>query len=275
MPAQPTTRPTPSPPSPGRPRSPTSPASTTPCISAGPATSVSARPSRPSPTTADTTAPGPPRSTPTPAPAATTTRTRCASSPAPGSASSTDAGRTTSPTTPPDTATPDGSNRSSVRREVDTEGVTRDPVALTTWSFVAAAVFWAIADPWSRFDAAVLAERVPVSLGSVELPLWVLVAWIVVLGAVVPFWLSIAGLRHLAPTAAGLVATVEPGFASIVAWLWVEQQLTGWQVAGGAGVLSGVVLAQTAPALPAPSPPPGAPAPPPSQPPPPPPPPPR
>ena len=49
-----------------------------------------------------------------------------------------------------------------------------------------------------------------------------LVAWIVVLGAMVPFWLSIAAPRHLPPTAAGLVATVEPVFASFVAWLWLE-----------------------------------------------------
>src|SRR3954453_4235244 len=124
--------------------------------------------------------------------------------------------------------------------------VTRDPVALTTWSFVAAAVFWAVAAPWWQFDAAVLTERVPVSLGSLELPLWVLVAWIVVLGAIVPFWLSIASLRHLAPTTAGLVATVEPVFASVIAWLWLEQVLTGWQVLGGAVVLVGILLAQTA-----------------------------
>jgi drug/metabolite transporter (DMT)-like permease len=124
--------------------------------------------------------------------------------------------------------------------------VTRDPVALTCWSFVAAALFWAAAAPWWQFDAEVLAERVPVSAGSLQLPLWLLVAWIVVLGAIVPFWLSISALRHLAPTAAGLVATVEPVFASIVAWLWLEQVLTGWQVAGGVVVLTGIVLAQTA-----------------------------
>jgi drug/metabolite transporter (DMT)-like permease len=138
--------------------------------------------------------------------------------------------------------------------------VTRDPVALTCWSFVAAAVFWAVAAPWWAFDAGVLAQPVPMSVGSVELPLWLLVVWIVVLGAVVPFWLSIAALRHLAPTAAGLVATVEPVFASIVAWLWVEQVLTGWQIAGGVVVLTGIVLAQTARAAPAPSPLPETPA---------------
>ena len=130
--------------------------------------------------------------------------------------------------------------------------VTRDPVALTCWSFVAAAVFWAGAAPWWEFDASVLGERVPISIGSVQLPLWVLVAWIVVLGAMVPFALSIAALRHLHPTAAGLVATVEPVFASIVAWLWVEQVLSGWQIAGGAVVLTGIVLAQTARATPVP-----------------------
>jgi drug/metabolite transporter (DMT)-like permease len=138
--------------------------------------------------------------------------------------------------------------------------VTRDPVALTCWSFVAAALFWAAAAPWWQFDASVLAERVPVSIGALELPLWVLVAWIVVLGAMVPFALSIAALRHLHPTAAGLVATVEPVFASIVAWLWLEQVLTGWQVAGGVVVLTGIVLAQTARSAPAPSPLPETPA---------------
>jgi drug/metabolite transporter (DMT)-like permease len=122
----------------------------------------------------------------------------------------------------------------------------RDPVALTAWSFVAAAVFWAIAAPWWRFDSGVLTKRVPVSIGSLEVPVAVLIGWIVVLGAVVPFWLSLAALRHLPPTTAGIVATVEPVLASIVAWLWVNQVLSAWQVAGGAVVLAGIVLAQTA-----------------------------
>jgi drug/metabolite transporter (DMT)-like permease len=138
--------------------------------------------------------------------------------------------------------------------------VTRDPVTLTCWSFVAAAVFWSVVAPWWEFDAGLLAEDVPISVGSVELPLGVLVGWIVVLGAIVPFWLSIAALSHLAPTTAGLVATVEPVFASIVAWLWLEQVLSGWQVAGGLVVLTGIVLAQTARATPVPTPLPETPA---------------
>ena len=56
--------------------------------------------------------------------------------------------------------------------------------------------------------------------------------------------------RAVAPRAdghAGLVATIEPVFASVVAWLWLEQVLTGWQVTGGLVVLTGIVLAQPAP----------------------------
>jgi drug/metabolite transporter (DMT)-like permease len=132
--------------------------------------------------------------------------------------------------------------------------VTRDPVTLTCWSFVAAAVFWAVAAPWWSFHPEVLGERVPISIGTAQLPLWLLVVWIVAMGGMLPFWLSIAALRHLPPTAAGLVATTEPVFASIVAWLWVEQVLTGWQVLGGVVVLTGIALAQTARTAPAPSP---------------------
>jgi drug/metabolite transporter (DMT)-like permease len=131
--------------------------------------------------------------------------------------------------------------------------VSRDPVTLTCWSFVAAAVFWSVVAPWWAFDPGVLGERVSLSIGALELPLGALVAWIVVFGAIVPFWLSIAALRHLPPTAAGLVATVEPVFASVVAWLWLEQLLTVWQVLGGAVVLTGIVLAQTARAAPVPT----------------------
>jgi drug/metabolite transporter (DMT)-like permease len=131
--------------------------------------------------------------------------------------------------------------------------VGRDPIALTTSSFVAAALFWAIAAPWWNFSPRVLAARVPVSLGNATVPLWVLVAWIVVLGAIVPFWLSIAALPHLSPTTAGLVATVEPVFASVIAWPWLGQVLAGWQIAGGVVVLVGIALAQTARATPVPT----------------------
>jgi drug/metabolite transporter (DMT)-like permease len=103
-----------------------------------------------------------------------------------------------------------------------------------------------VAAPWWRFDARILGRPVALPLDGLHAPLWVLVLWIAVLGALVPFWLSIAALPHLSPTTAGLVATVEPVFAAAVAWLALGQVLSGWQVAGGVVVLTGIALAQTA-----------------------------
>jgi drug/metabolite transporter (DMT)-like permease len=122
----------------------------------------------------------------------------------------------------------------------------RDPVTLTFWAFLAAALFWSVAAPWWQFDGAILGRSVAVPVDGLHLPLWALVLWIAVLGALVPFWLSIAALPHLSPTTAGLVATVEPVFAAAVAWLALGQVLSGWQVAGGVVVLTGIALAQTA-----------------------------
>jgi drug/metabolite transporter (DMT)-like permease len=137
----------------------------------------------------------------------------------------------------------------------------RDPVTLTCWGFLAAGLFWSVAAPWWTFDAGVLGRGVRLPLGGLHLPVWALVVWIVVLGAIVPFWLSIAALPHLSPTTAGLVATVEPVFAAAIAWPLLGQVLTGWQIGGGVVVLTGIALAQTArtptpppPLLPEPSP---------------------
>jgi drug/metabolite transporter (DMT)-like permease len=122
----------------------------------------------------------------------------------------------------------------------------RDPVTLTFWGFLFAGLFWTVAAPWWNFDASVLGRRVAAPVGGLPLPVWALVLWIVVLGAIVPFWLSLAALRHLTPTTAGLVATVEPVFAAGIAWPLLGQVLSGWQVAGGVVVLTGIALAQTA-----------------------------
>jgi drug/metabolite transporter (DMT)-like permease len=121
-----------------------------------------------------------------------------------------------------------------------------DPVTLTCWGFLAAGLFWSVVTPWWDFDAGILARPVAMPVGGIWLPVWALVLWIVVLGAIVPFSLSVAALRHLPPTTAGLVATLEPVFAAAIAWLALGQVLSDWQIAGGVVVLIGIGLAQTA-----------------------------
>lgn len=124
----------------------------------------------------------------------------------------------------------------------------RDPLALSFWIFAFAAAFWALAQPWWQFDPSVLGETTSLlgSLQGVSVPVWLGLAWVVVLGTLAPYAFAIASLRHLAPTTTVVVAMTEPVIAAAVAWLWLNEVLSGIQIAGGTIVLVGVLLVQAA-----------------------------
>jgi len=75
---------------------------------------------------------------------------------------------------------------------------------------------------------------------------WLLAATMVVLGTILPFALVLTGLRHLPATRVGVVGMLEPVLAAAVAWAWLGEALGAVQLVGGAVVLAGIVLAQTA-----------------------------
>jgi len=112
---------------------------------------------------------------------------------------------------------------------------TRDPVALTCWSFVAAAVFWAFAAPWWEFPFG--------ELGSLRNAL--LAAGLVVVGTLLPFICMVAALRHVPAPRAGVVATLEPVLAAVFAWVIHDEALAAVQVAGGMAVVAAVAWVQS------------------------------
>ena len=101
-------------------------------------------------------------------------------------------------------------------------------LTLSFWMFATASLFWAVAQPWWDFDLGVLGESVSLlgALEDVTVPLWLPVAWIIVLATLVPYALSVAALVHLSPTATGIVGMGEPVVAATVAWVWLGQSLT-------------------------------------------------
>ena len=124
----------------------------------------------------------------------------------------------------------------------------RDPLNLAFWMFAFAAVFWSILQPWWNFDPAVLTERTSLlgRLDAFDVPVWVALAWVVVLGTLAPYAFEVAALRHLPATTTGIIGMIEPVVAAAAAWLWLDQVLDGVQLAGGALVLLGVALVQLA-----------------------------
>ncbi|MGB8004530.1 MAG: EamA family transporter [Gaiellaceae bacterium] len=125
---------------------------------------------------------------------------------------------------------------------------TRDPISLSAWGFFFATLFWTVAAPWWNFPAARVGEDVSLlgNLASHHLPVWVLMLWVVVLGAIVPFGLIVGALRHISATRAGITAMLEPVVAIMVAWAWLGESLAPVQLSGAALTLVGIGLAQTA-----------------------------
>ena len=124
----------------------------------------------------------------------------------------------------------------------------RDPLSLLCYGFAFATLFWAIVQPWWSFPTATAARNVSLlgHVAGLHLPIWALISWVVVLGTIVPFFLIVGALRHLSATRVGIIAMLEPVLGTVVAYAWLDERLSAQQLVGGAVVLAGILLAQTA-----------------------------
>lgn len=122
------------------------------------------------------------------------------------------------------------------------------PLHVLTKAFVVAAIFWNVIQPVSNLWRTDLAasRQLGGALNSLQAPLWMLLAWMVLLGTVAPFLAELSALRHLSATEVTLIGMVEPVGASVLGWLWFSEALSFVQVSGVGLVLAGIVLAQTA-----------------------------
>lgn len=124
----------------------------------------------------------------------------------------------------------------------------RDPVSLVCYGFLLASVFWAVLQPLWTFPFERVDDTVSL-LGRLEdlsLPVWLLMAWMVVLGTAIPFALLAASLRHIPASRAAITAMFEPVAATVFAYAWLGEALTAAQLVGGIVVLAAISLAQTA-----------------------------
>ena len=125
---------------------------------------------------------------------------------------------------------------------------TRDPLTVLCFALLFAAIAWSVVQPWWTYPFAELMEETSLlgNLDHLSAPVWAFALWTIVLGTIVPFALTIGALRHLAATRVGITMTFEPVVATLVAWAWLGETLSVAQIAGGAVVLTGILLAQTA-----------------------------
>jgi drug/metabolite transporter (DMT)-like permease len=119
-------------------------------------------------------------------------------------------------------------------------GQSYDAFTTLTWGLGFATLFWVlVSPPWTfplgDFD----------SLGHAALALGV-----VVIGTLAPFLLNLSALRHLPAARVGVVATLEPVLATLVAWAVHDEALAGIQIVGGLLVVAAVAWVQSHPPSP-------------------------
>lgn len=112
---------------------------------------------------------------------------------------------------------------------------------------VGALVLTAVSHPWTmRWHT--LGHQA--ALGDREVPAVLLVGWIVLVSTVVAYLTGVTAVRSLSPQVAAVVGGMEAVIATVLAWILLAEHLGFWQVAGGALVVAGALVAQTASAKP-------------------------
>ena len=125
---------------------------------------------------------------------------------------------------------------------------TRTSLSLMTWGIGVAAIFWAIILPWWTFPFEYLTDSYSLSgnLSEYNAPGWVLLLWIVIIGTVIPYLLTVTGIRELSAGTSSVIGMIEPIFAGVIAWIILNEALSGVQLIGCAVVLLGIYLADKA-----------------------------
>ena len=110
-----------------------------------------------------------------------------------------------------------------------------DAFTTLAWGFGFASLFWLLISPPWMFPWGDFATADHLALG----------AGVVLVGTLVPFLLTVAALRHLPAARVGVVATLEPVLATVLAWVIHGEGLVGAQIAGGLLVVAAVGWVQT------------------------------
>ncbi|MEV5593852.1 EamA family transporter [Streptomyces sp. NPDC052496] len=119
-----------------------------------------------------------------------------------------------------------------------------DPLGVVAYGLlVGAAVLTVVARPW-EMDWPVLGGSA--YLDGTRVPAMALLGWLVLVATVLAYLTGVLSVRRLSPQVAGVVACLEAVMATVLAWVLLGEHLTAPQLVGGAVVLIGAFIAQSA-----------------------------
>ena len=125
---------------------------------------------------------------------------------------------------------------------------TRDIQSLTFFGFAFATLAWLIILPIWNFPFEVFGERINMQgiFDGFDTYGWVLIAWIIIFGTIVPYLLVITGIKTLSASTSSVIGMVEPVLVGILAWWWLREAWLPLQIFGGVLVMIGIYVADRA-----------------------------
>jgi drug/metabolite transporter (DMT)-like permease len=76
--------------------------------------------------------------------------------------------------------------------------------------------------------------------------IWAVMGLLGLIGTLLPHGLFVMALRTIRPSSAGIVATAEPVFAGVIAFLAFGDRLQALQLGGAAIIIAGIIIVQSA-----------------------------
>jgi drug/metabolite transporter (DMT)-like permease len=113
-------------------------------------------------------------------------------------------------------------------------------------SMIFAAVVWLVVPVVHDVPTDLIRSDVPFGTTGYEVPLLLLIGYVVIGGTILPYACLVGGVARIGPVAAGVTGMVEPIVAIVLSWVLLGQDLTPVQVAGIAIVLTCVVASERA-----------------------------
>lgn len=123
-----------------------------------------------------------------------------------------------------------------------------DPLRVILWSFGVATIALNLVTPITGFDAGPLDRHVSLlgGLADTDVPLWLVLGWVVVLGTLVPFFAELWALSFVRATTVTVIALLEPIGVSALGWAWFHESLGPVAIIGCLAVVAGILIAQSA-----------------------------
>lgn len=128
------------------------------------------------------------------------------------------------------------------------QGTKRSAQAMVVWGMGVAGLFWSIVLPIWNFPTQIFTTQINLQgrFSDYNAPGWLLIAYIIVFGTMVPYLFVVGGIRRLSASTSSVIGMLEPVIAGVFAWVWLSQSWSAIQLAGGVIVLIGIYIADRA-----------------------------